>query len=278
MSYSQALQLTLTVAMEVLLCGLVFVNGAQRKIPAFAAYAFTLLLNSVGLWFVYRTFGFESLVGYGFFWTHLLVNAIMRSLAIAELCRYKLCEYRGVWRLTWRLLFGVSVLFLLHAAIHAWGQPNRLAIYSLTLDRDLNIASVGILTALLLIHNYYELALEPMQRAIAAGICFICAVDVVGDTILQSLFTGDLLRFFSAARAGLALKPHYDRVNSIWSAVHLTCFIVSLGIWCFALRKPIPERATAPVLMPAEVYEEMSPAINLRLRAFNDRLVELLKS
>ena len=36
-------------------------------------------------------------------------------------------------------------------------------------------------------------------------------------------------------------------------------------------------RRRAPVLLPAEVYRELSPAINLRLSAFNDRLVELLK-
>jgi hypothetical protein len=32
------------------------------------------------------------------------------------------------------------------------------------------------------------------------------------------------------------------------------------------------------VLLPAEVYRELSPAVNLRLRAFNDRLMGLLKS
>jgi hypothetical protein len=31
------------------------------------------------------------------------------------------------------------------------------------------------------------------------------------------------------------------------------------------------------VLLPAEVYREMSPAINMRLATFNDRLMELLK-
>jgi hypothetical protein len=30
--------------------------------------------------------------------------------------------------------------------------------------------------------------------------------------------------------------------------------------------------------LPAEIYRELSPAINLRLSAFNDRLLELLKS
>jgi hypothetical protein len=278
MNYLEILLSWLTLAIEIVLCGLVFARRAQKVLPFFSSYALFLLARTLGVWLVYKAFGFESQAAYYCYWASLIVIALMRSLAIAELCRLKLGGYRGIWRLAWRLLLGVSVLLFLHAAFDTWGQLNRLAIYSLTLDRDLDIASVAILAALLLIHNYYELSLEPLQRAIAAGICFICAMDVVGDTILQSLFTGYLLPFFSAAPSRLALKPDYDRVNSIWSTVHLACFMVSLAIWCYALRKPIPERAEAPALIPAEVYEEMSPAINLRLRAFNDRLVEMLKS
>jgi len=63
----------------------------------------------------------------------------------------------------------------------------------------------------------------------------------------------------------------------LWSTVHLFSFMFSMGIWCFALRKPVPVPSESPVLLPAEIYREMSPAINLRLSAFNDRLVELLK-
>ena len=82
------------------------------------------------MWLTYETFGFHSLAGYYAYWSSLLLNAGARSLAIAELCRYKLRAYRGIWALVWRVLGGVSMLFLVHAAIDAWGQPNRLAIYS----------------------------------------------------------------------------------------------------------------------------------------------------
>jgi hypothetical protein len=171
------------------------------------------------------------------------------------------------------------MLFLLHAAIDTWGQPNRLAIYSLTLDRDLDIASVAILAALLLVHNYYGLSLEPLQRKIAAGICLVCAVDVFGDSILISLFTGYLFPLFAANRTPLwsTLEPQIARAKDLYSAIHLFFFMAAMGIWCYALRKPVPAPTKAPELLPAEVYRDLSPAINLRLSAFNDRLVELLK-
>jgi hypothetical protein len=279
MNHLESVFAWLILAFEIALCGFVFTRKAQRTLPLFAAYAAVLLATSAGLWLVYQTLGFQSQAAYYCYWISLLLNAAMRSFAIAELCRYKLRVYRGIWGLVWRLFVGISMLFLLHAAFDTWGQPNRLAIYSLTLDRDLDIASVAILGALLLIHNYYGLSLEPLQSTIAAGICLVCAVDVIGDTILRSLLSGYLLPLFTASRTSLwfALKPHFDRIADLWSMIHLISFMASIGIWCFALRRPIPARTEAPELLPAEVYREMSPAINMRLSAFNDRLAELLK-
>jgi hypothetical protein len=271
--------LCLPVAFVTVLCGLVFARKTQRVLPFFAAYSSVLLVSAVSVWLVYRMFGFHSLAAYYCYWLSLPLNAGMRSLAIAELCRYKLLAFRGIWGLVWRALAGFSLLFLLHAAFDAWSQPNHLAMYSLTLDRDLDFASVAILATLLLIHNYYRLSLEPLQRMIAAGIFLVCSVDVIGDTIVGNLFTGYLFPFFAANQSsiGSAVIHFYSRINDLWSSIHLIFFMSAMGIWCYALRRPVPARAQAPELLPAEVYRELSPAINMRLATFNDRLVELLK-
>jgi hypothetical protein len=245
----------------------------------FSAYATVLLANSIGVWLIYRAFGISSLFAYYAYWISVLLNAVMRSLAIGELCSYKLRGYRGIWGLVWRVLVGISILFLLHAGFDTLGQPNRLAIYSLTLDRDLDIASMAILAALLMVHNYYGLALEPLQRTIAAGICLVCSADVIVNTTVRNLFTGYLFPFLTANRTPLwfALRPHFERINDSWSAIHLICFMAAMGIWSFALRKPVLAPSASPVLLPAEVYRKLSPAINVRLNTFNNRLVELLK-
>lgn len=279
MNHLETLLSWLTLGFVVVLCGLVFRTGVSRVLPFFAAYSTALLVSTIGVWLVYKFFGFRSLAAYYSCWTSILLNAGIRSLAIAELCRYKLQMYRGIWGLVWRLLVGIAMLFSLHAAFDTLGQPSRLAIYSLTLDRDLDIASVAILTALLLIHNYYGFSLEPLQRKIAEGICLVCAVDVIGDTLLRNLFTGYLSPVLTANNPPLwsTLQRQFERAEDVWSTVHLFCFMAAIGIWCYALRKPIPARVEAPELLPVEVYRELSPAINLRLSAFNDKLVELLK-
>lgn len=279
MNHSETLLVWLTVAFEAILCGFVFARKTQRILPFFASYSIAILCSTVTVWRVYETLGFQSLAAYYFYWVLLLLNAGMRSLAIAELCRYKLRAYRGIWELVWRVLAGLSALFLLHAAFDAWRQPNHLAIYSLTLDRDLDIASVVILAVLLLIHNYYGLSLDPLQRAIATGICLVCAVDGIGDSIVGSFFTGYLFPFFTANQSSIAsaVIRFYGRINDVWSTIHLLCFMAAMGIWSYALRKPIPMRAKETELLPAEVYRELSPAINLRLSTFNNRLLQLLK-
>jgi hypothetical protein len=268
-----------TLSFEIALCGFVFARKVQRFLPLFAAYTCVLLTCGIGVLLTYAYFGFSSLNSYYAYWGSVLLNATARSLAIAELCRYGLRAYRGIWALVWRVLSALSILLLARAAMDAWGQPDQFAIYVMTIDRDLALGSIVILAVLLLFRNYYRIALEPLQRAIAVGICFICAVDVVGNTIFRNLFTGYLYSWFLTSQKALwpALKPQVQYVNDMWSAVHLFSFMFSMGIWCFALRKPLPAPSESPVLLPSEVYREMSPAINMRLATFNDRLVELLK-
>jgi hypothetical protein len=266
-------------ALEILLCFLVYSRRLQGRLPLFAVYATTMLISCVVLGFVFAHFGFRSVVSYHAFWVVGAVTLIARSLAIGELCHESLKPYRGIWGLAWRLLASMTFLFFLHAALDAAGQPNRLAIYGLTLERDLDIASITILAVLLLIHNYYGLSLESVQKQIAVGIFIFCAVDVISNTVLRNLLTGFFFPWFLTSRMSLwpTMRPQVERVRDMWNAIYFISSVISMGIWCFALRRPLPEPAEAPSLLPAEVYRDLSPAINLRLRAFNDRLMEMLK-
>ncbi|HLJ23593.1 MAG TPA: hypothetical protein VKT71_05755 [Candidatus Acidoferrales bacterium] len=270
-----------TLSFELILCGFVFIRRVDRVLPFFTAYAYALLGSTIGVWLTYECFGFDSNAAYFAYWISVLVNAAARSLAIVELCRYGLQAYRGIWALVWRFLTGLSVVLLAHAAVDAWGQPRGLAIYGATLDRDLALASIAVLAALFLVRYHYSLDVNPTQRLIAAGICLICAVDVIGNTIIRKLFTGYLFSWFLSSQEAQAswpsVRPQFMHVADIWSAVHLFFFMLSMGIWSFALRKPLLEQSERPILLPAGIYQELSPAINLRLSAFNDRLVELLK-
>jgi hypothetical protein len=261
------------------LCAFVLTRKVFSILPFFAIYSFVLLVDTVVVWLIYEYFGFNSVTAYYSFWVSILLNAVARSLAIAEMCRYGLRAYRGIWALVWRVLTILSILLISRTIFDARGVPNRVALYGTTVDRDLALASIVILLVLLLFRNYYGITLEPLQRGIALGICFICIVDVIGNTVLRNIFTSYLLSFFLANQETVrsALNPIFQRVSDLWGIAHLFSFMFTIGIWCYALRKPLPVRQASPTLLPSNVYRDLSPAINMRLASFNSRMVELLK-
>jgi hypothetical protein len=269
----------LTLGLQIVLCALVYVRNLQRRLPFFAAYVTWLVTKTSALLFVYHYYGFRSPGAYYAYWFTTGVDLIARSLAIAELCRYELRAYRGIWALTWRALAVLALLLLGHAAVDAWGQPDRLVIYGLTLERDLGISSIVILLAVLIVSNYYGLSLDPVQEWLATGMFFFCAVEVVNNSMLRETFTTHLFPWFFSRYmdSWSAMRPAVERANAWWNDIRSYAFMVSMAIWCVGLRKPLSAPARKPLLLPSEVYGELSPAINLRLRAFNDRLQEILK-
>ncbi len=280
MSHREIILYLLTIGFEILLCVLVYVRNLQRRLPFFTIHSTLLLMSTISVALVYHRFGFRSAESYYAYWVTAGLIIIARGFAIAELCRYEFRAYRGVWALAWRILALLAVVFLGHGAVDAWGQLDRLAIYGLTIERDVEISSIVILLAMLLIGRYYRLTLEPLHKWISVGICLVCFTDIVNNTVLRNAFNGHLSSWFHLANAFSwpGMRSQVERANDLWNMIRTSGLIVSMSIWCYALRKPLPAPAKEPVLLPAEVYREFSPAVNLRLRAFNDRLIEMLKS
>jgi hypothetical protein len=264
---------------QIVLCRFVFVRKAQRVLPLFTTFVYVVSASTIGLLFLSLYFGFESSTTYRAFWASLFLFVVTRTLAIAEICRYGLRGYRGIWALVWRVLTVLSIFLVVQAVISAWEQPNGIAIYWTSFARDFALASIVVLAVLFLFRSYYGLPLDPLPRLIAIGICFTCAVDAIGNTIVLNLFKGYLFPWFLEGQRALwpSMEPVVRRVDDIWSTVHLAAFMISLGVWSYAFRKPLDQAIKGPESLPAHVYREMSPAINTRLATFNDRLVEFLK-
>jgi hypothetical protein len=279
MNHLERLLALASLSFQIILCGFVFVRSAHRLLPLLATFVCAVLASTIYLVLMTLYFGFDSSALYFAYWVSVFLFVTTRSLAIAELCRYGLRSYRGIWALVWRVLTVLSIFLVAHAAISAWGQPNGVAIYWTSFARDFALASIIILAVLFLFRHYYGLALDTLPRLIAIGMCFTCAVDTIGNTILLNLQKGYLFPWFLPSQKALwpSMEPLVRRVNDIWSTVHLLAFMISMGIWSYALRKPLLEPMESPELLPVEVYRELSPAINMRLATFNDRMAEILK-
>ena len=280
MTHRDLLLYSLTTGFLVLLCVLIYSRKLQRRLPFFTTYSTLSLASILGMALFYHHFGFRSATSYNAYWLTTGVIVVSRSFAIGELCRYELQAYQGIWALTWRVLAILVVFFLGHAAVDAWGQDGGIAIYGLTIERDIATSSIVVLLALLLIRAYYGLSLEPLHIWIAAGMLLISIIDMFSTSSLRNTFTGTLMYWFFRryANSWSDLKAQIESATGLWNTIRISGDIISISMWCYALRKPLSAPATKPVLLPAEVYRELSPAVNLRLRAFNDRLQGMLKS
>jgi hypothetical protein len=279
MNRHQLILYGLTILFETLLCALVYLRSLHKRLPLFAAHSTLLLAGTAGLLVVYQDYGFRSTRSYDAYWLVAGLIMVARGFAIAELCRFALRSYAGIWALSWRVLSFVTLVLMANAVVDAWGQIDRIAIYGLTIERDFAILSVVLLVAILLIRHYYQLQVDPLQKWVTVGMFLTCAVDVVNNTLLHQALTGSLSYWLFGRYVSVwsTLQPQVEQANGWFSAVRLSAFFISMSIWCLALRKPLPVPAKDPQLLPAELYGELSPAINLRLRAFNDRLVEMLQ-
>lgn len=267
-----------SLSFQAALGGLVFARKAHRTFPLFSIFVYVVFVSSICVFASYLYFGFNQVSYYGF-WASLFLFVATRSLAIAELSRYELHNYRGIWALVWRVLIVLSVFLIAEAAADAWGQPNGIAIYWASFARNFALASLVFLAALFLFRHYYGVYLEGFPKFIGLGIFFTCAVDAIGYAMFLSLLKGYLFPWFLESQKALwpAMEPVIRRVCDTWSAVHLVCFMIAIGIWCYALRKSLPAASKLPALLPPEVYWRVSPAVNMRLATFNERLAELLK-
>jgi hypothetical protein len=254
-----------------LLCSLLHFRKIGNRLPYFSVYVDFMLVSSVFDALLLWKFGFHSAANYYGVWISYGLVLMARSGATVELCRNCLRAYPGIWALAWRL-FGLMALGLLvHAAWDASGQPRWIEAYMLTLERDINISTFLILAAMLLVSHYYRIRLEQLQQWIAIGICFYCVTAFANSSMLRDLL-------LSLLPAGSSMLPRMNEVNDLSGFVDIAATGLTLGTWCFLLRHPLPEPAAEPELLPAEVYAEMSPAVNLQLRQLNDRILEMLKS
>jgi len=280
MTHREIALYSLSLGFEILLCAFVYLRNLRRRLAFFTAYSVLLFVCTMSVALVYHHFGFRSVASFNAYRIAAGLIVIARSFAVAELCRYELRAYRGIWALTWRFLALLALFFLGHATFDAWGQVGRIAIYGLTIERDFGISSIVILLTMLLIRNYYGLTLPRLEKSIAVGLCVVWFTDILNNTMLGYAFTEYLSFWFFTKYATLwpGIRSQVESANDLWNTIRTSGLIVSISIWCYALRKPLPAPAKEPVLLPTEVYRELSPAVNLRLRAFNDRLMEMLKS
>ena len=248
----------LSVAIQLVVCAMLFVKGNFRRIPFFTAYVLSNVFQAAALYVIYRQLGYGSRSAALFAWWSQCVPQLLRVLAISEVLRLILKPYRGIWGLGWRVL---TFAFCLVFSIALIGSRRDLSWTVLVADRGLHLAFGVAIVGCLLLVRYYLLPIHPVYKALLGGFCFYSCIVVLGNTIGAILF--------------LRGSTVYQIV---WQFVTMGAFIVVLALWAVVLRTPLPESAREKALLDAKgAYWEMSPQINERLRRLNELLDRLWK-
>ena len=241
----------------VIVCALAFRRRLYLQLPFFTTYLALLVARDLTTWGVYLVWGYGSPFAFYYVWLTQAIVLASRAMAIGEIAWRALRQYRGIWALGWRLLCGIALLLLSHAALSARYNTFRINAFLVTAERDLELAAAGTLVAVLAICRYYRIRLEPVHRMVALGLGFYSAIQVLNDNVLRLWGT-----------------PYFH----LWNGIRMVAFGVALVIWLLALRKPLPTAAEAPILLPQHIYDGVAPQVNYRLRLLNQRILEILKS
>jgi len=257
LSSTDLLLWALSTLLQLGLCVLIFWRRLYRRLLIFTGYVVLSLLSGIVAWWVYLHWGYQSWTAWYFAWVVQGVTLFARGLAVGELCWKILRAYTGVWGLAWRALVFLSVMLTVRAMVYAQGDAHWVVPFVLTAEQGLEMMIAAVLLALLAICAYYRIGVEPSYRWIVVGLCFNSIIQALNNSFLRNWLSTHIL---------------------FWNGIRLSSFEIAIVVWCLALWKPLPAERPAPVLLSQQVYDELTPQVNYRLRLLNQRLLEILRS
>ena len=238
----------LSAAIEIALLVSMVSRKHYRTYPAFFFYICVDFLQTAVLFVLYYAWGFSSPFTERFAWATQGIAVCARALAVTEVSRHLLRQFRGIWALAWRILLFCGATVALYSALIAGWQWDRTV---LQLDRGLELTIVFVIVALFLFARYYEVVAEPAVRTLGIGFFLLSSFNVVNDTILQRRLA---------------------QYENLWRLLGLFAFLSSLSLWISAFRKPLPSSEPRLALLPGDMYRTLVPGLNARLRLLNEKL------
>lgn len=237
-------------ALEAILAIVLLRRQRWRVYTGLFVYISVDFLQSVFLFLLYSSWGFTSIPAKRAAWLSQIPVLCMRAWAVGDLSRLLLRRYVGIWALAWRLLAllgsGLVVGSVLRAG-RGWAQivPN--------LNISLEWTTVVVLVALFIFARNYEVAASPTLRTMALGFLLYSSFAILNNTVLTHWLA---------------------RYSDAWNILRTLSFLASVCLWLWAALRPVEETQQVSML-PRDVYQQLTPELNLRLRDLNERLGRL---
>lgn len=244
-----------TTLLECALLGALVWRRTYRSYPLFAAYVFSILLQSVTTATLYRRTGLEREMVWNIAWGTQAVVTVMRSLALVELIQKILARYAGIWAFARRVLLSAGAVVLLFAAVSSKGLYQWVI---MDMVRGLELAIAVVIVTMFLFARYYRLPLHPLARALAVGLCLYSSFYVLDYSLLEKVV---------------------QQYANYWNFLGVVAFLSSLLVWVTAVsRYPHQQEEAQPNTLSPEAYGQLSAQLNLRLHLLNRQLSQLQSS
>jgi hypothetical protein len=235
-------------------CTLVVLLISRRnhlQFPAFTLYLAGSVAQNILQFAAYEHWGFASRPALEFAWGLQTAIILLRAMAVLEICRQVFANYRGIWAFIWRTMV-ISVALI---ATFSMVLGNRdLGYRILYADRTISLVLAFTVVALLVFARYYRVQAEDPIRSLAIGFFLYSCFEVLNDTLLEA--------------SPKSYAP-------MWNFLGTVSFTSSVLVWGWALRRSAAQIAEAPEMLASSVYQALSPEVNRRLSALNERLGRL---
>ena len=211
------------------LLGFLIVRGARVNLlleyPLFYIYLIQVLILDVVKFYIYTfwTSGYPEV-----FWYSQFLSLILGYCVIWELYSRSLSNYPGVVKIA-RAIVSTALILVLAKFLNnaltgpAWGAARTVG----DLERDIRAVQAVLLIVLSCLMSYYAIPLGRNLKGIVCGYGFFIGTRIV----------------YLAIRSHLG-EP--SQSSTIWTYVSSIAYVMSLIMWCYALRsyQRIPEPET----------------------------------
>lgn len=244
-----------TTAAELILLATLVLRKLYRSYPFFTAYVVSILLQSVGMFYLYRQPNLGSDTVWNIAWGTQAAITVTRLLALVELTRKILARYTGIWALARRLIVCVGLCVIVYALAFSRGHSQWVI---LNMVRGSELAMAAIIVTIFLFARYYRLPIASLSRALAVGLCLYSVFYVIDYSLLEKGF-----------------KRHAE----MWNFLGILTFLASLLLWTAAFNfYSACEEEVHSVKLPPEAYGRLSSEVNLRLYLLNQQLNQIMNS
>lgn len=211
-------------------------SNLRRDLPLFFAFCTYSFVQNVILFAIRNMYGFRSVAYFISYWGLFLGETILFFFVINEVYARVLYQYEGLRKLSSIIFRWAFMVLALVSALVTLASSDADPFYGpmVLLDRCAMFVEFGLIVLLFVFAKSLALGWRECIFGIAAGICFMCSIDLVSLTL--------------RLRYGQSFAPVYGLTKTI-------TWVITMTIWAIYIFRSERARSNIVSLRDPELDE-----------------------